>query len=136
MTEPPDKARQMKLRRQGGTHEWPAEAFWPRPGVPGRGGAYLVAHACFACRRSVKVHVGYWQRREARCPECAGALHWLGRTFRAPKRSDIKQWKKVEALWQAGFRFNTYGGKAEPLPETFKEAGAFIVRHRATALDR
>ena len=132
MTQRPDKDRRMTLRRQSGAHPWPKAAFWPEPAEPRRHAPYLVAHACFGCRRSVKVDVGHWPPRAAKCPECAGQLHWLGRTFRAPKRSDVKQWKKVEILWQAGYRFHSAWGGA--LPDTLKEAEMFIVAGRAAEL--
>jgi len=134
MTAPPDKARRKELRRQSHTRPGPKAAFWPESDSPVRGAPYLVAHACFKCRRSVKIHVGYWSPRLARCPECGGNLCWLGRTFRAPKRSDARQWKKVETLWQAGFRFASHGNGA--LPETLKEAEQFIVERRAASLQR
>lgn len=99
------------------------------PGAP-----YLVAHACFKCRRSVKIDVGHWPPRRARCPECAGKLCWLGRTFRAPKRSDVKQWKKVEVLRKAGFLFHSYD--AGPYPDTLQDAKAFIVERRAALIPK
>ncbi len=98
------------------------------------GAPYLVAHACFKCRRSVKIDAGFLQHRIAHCPECGTTLSWLGRTFRAPKRSDVKQWKKVEALWQAGYRFHSYGGR--PLPDTLKEAEALIAERRASLITK
>ena len=132
MTAPPDRTELTELRRQSGTPPWPNAAFWPEPGEPRRYAPYLVAHACFGCRRSLKVDVGRWPPRAAKCPECGGKLHWLGRTFRAPKRSDVKQWKKVEALSLAGYRFHSSWGGA--LPDTFKEAEAFIIERRAAEL--
>ncbi len=55
----------------------------------------------------------------------------MGRSFKAPPRSDIEQWRKVEALWAAGFRFFSYRTypDAEPLPERFKDVASFVQRN-------
>ena len=52
----------------------------------------------------------------------------MGRAFKAPKKTDHEQWKKVEALWRAGFRFPSHTGwrEVEPYPERLREVGAFI----------
>jgi hypothetical protein len=52
----------------------------------------------------------------------------MGRYFRAPKKSDTKQWLKVEMLFRAGvyFRSHEFG----PLPKTVAEAKAFIEKNR------
>lgn len=85
---------------------------------------YLVAHACFACRKSWKVRKDI----SGGCPQCGGALHEMGRSFKAPKKSDAEQWEKVIALWSAGFRFWSYRSHpdAEPLPERLREVEAFV----------
>lgn len=88
---------------------------------------YLIAHACFACRKSWKMD----SDRAVACPECAGPAHWMGRSFRTPRRTDSDQWKKVELLWNAGFRF--HGDRrhpdAERFPDTPGEVAAFIARN-------
>ena len=52
----------------------------------------------------------------------------MGRNFSAPKREDKDQWKKVELLWIAGFRFSgsarNHGGP--PLPEKLNEVEWFL----------
>lgn len=55
----------------------------------------------------------------------------MGRSFKAPKAGDTEQWKKVELLWKAGFRFFSYRSfpDAEPLPERLSEVEAFIGRN-------
>ena len=52
----------------------------------------------------------------------------MGRSFNAPKRTDDEQWKKVEKLWRAGFRFPTNTGWYEvaPYPERLREVDEFI----------
>lgn len=88
---------------------------------------YLIAHACFTCRKSWKVR----NDTSGVCPQCGGAIHAMGRSFKAPKKSDAEQWEKVRALWSAGFRFSSYRSHpdAEPLPEQLREVDDFIRRN-------
>lgn len=92
--------------------------------------AYLHPYACFQCRKSFKRAT----RAEAvlPCPGCGGPSIGLTRKFKPPKRSDEKQWKKVEALVRHGFLFWSIG---EPYPDTLQEVQAFAVRH-ADEIDR
>jgi hypothetical protein len=54
----------------------------------------------------------------------------MGRAFKAPKKADIEQWKKVEALWRAGFRFwSVWSTEVEPLPERLREVEDFVRRN-------
>lgn len=55
----------------------------------------------------------------------------MGRSFKAPKHRDTEQWRKVAALWQAGFRFHSYRSQpqAERLPERLREVEDFIRRN-------
>lgn len=91
------------------------------------GGAYLIAHACFACRKSWKVRPD----ADAVCRECACPLHEMGRSFKAPRRADAEQWEKVRLLWEAGFRFSSYRSwpGAEPLPKRLRDVEDFIRRN-------
>lgn len=86
--------------------------------------AYLHPYACFRCRKSFKRAT----RVEAvlPCPDCGGPSIGLTRKFKPPKRSDEKQWKKVEALVRHGFLFWSVG---EPYPDTLQEVEAFALRH-------
>ena len=122
------KAERMERRRATGTRAPPIES---KP-LEHRGPAYRVAHACFRCRRSFKLQADPMAPAETRqCPNCGGELHWMGRTFRAPKKTDAGQWRKVETLWLEGFRFGSYRSRpdAEPLPETEREVADFIRRN-------
>jgi len=85
---------------------------------------HLHPYACFRCRKSFKRA----SRTEAvlPCPDCGGPSIGLTRKFKPPKRSDEKQWEKVEALVRHGFLFWSLG---EPYPETLKEVDAFAERH-------
>lgn len=115
---PDKKAHRTALRRDSGNRKPPA------PKAPATGTRYLVPHACFACRRSFKVAP---RTRPAKCPNCGAALHAMGRSFKAPAARDIKQWTKVKALYDAGFRFFSYRGfDCLPLPMRLADVDAFI----------
>jgi hypothetical protein len=86
---------------------------------------YLIAHACFDCRKSFKVVPR--QTYSAVCPGCGGALHEMGRSFKAPPARNLEQWAKVQALFEAGFRFFSYRSTSGPsLPDRLAEVEAFI----------
>ena len=55
----------------------------------------------------------------------------MGRSFAVPRKSDVDQWKKIECLWNAGFRFNSYRSHpdAEPLPAHLNEVDDFLQRN-------
>jgi hypothetical protein len=86
---------------------------------------YLIAHACFDCRKSFKVVPR--TENTAVCPNCGGQLHRMGRSFKAPPATDTEQWAKVQALYSAGFRFFSYRSvEGPPLPARLSEVEAFI----------
>jgi hypothetical protein len=113
----------MALRRSIGNR-----AF-PEPHVPPthRGPERLWPHACFDCRKSWKLG----EAAGAKCPDCAGALHWMGRAFKPPRKTDSRQWAKVRALWMAGFRFvsHTRWLEIEPFPEHPRDVEEFVRRN-------
>lgn len=97
-----------------------------------RASGYLVAHACFDCRKSFKLPTDPTKPLPPRwCTSCGRELHWMGRSFAAPKKTDVEQWKKVAALWAAGFRFHSYRSHpdAERLPEKFNDVADFVRRN-------
>ncbi|MCU0570032.1 MAG: hypothetical protein MUF49_26085 [Oculatellaceae cyanobacterium Prado106] len=53
----------------------------------------------------------------------------MGRAFKAPKRGDREQWKKVQTLYAFGFRFHLYRGDYPALPERLREVGAFVAQY-------
>ena len=67
---------------------------------------YSYHFACFECRKSFSYSVLRSDKTsfERKCPDCGQALYPMGRKFKAPKRSDVKQWKKVELIHKAGMR--------------------------------
>ena len=89
------------------------------------GPKYLIAHACFDCRKSFKVVPR--QDYSAVCPSCGGTIHEMGRSFKAPPVKDLEQWAKVQALFAAGFRFFSYRSTNGPLlPDRLADVEAFI----------
>jgi hypothetical protein len=123
MSNPPTKSERMELRRSVGNRKLSG------PHVPPyhRGPDYLIAHACFDCQTS-------WKRNGDSaqvCPQCRGPLALMGRSFKAPPKTDDAQWKKVRRLWDAGFRFWSYRSfpDAERYPEGVQEVDAFIQRN-------
>ena len=83
---------------------------------------YLVAHACFNCRKSFKLSC----EKSHICPECSDLIYLMGRSFKTPKRNDVEQWRKVQKLYALGFRFHGYGGKYLPLPKRLQEVDRFV----------
>ena len=115
---PSEKARRTALRQDAGNRPAPA------PKVAAVAPAYLVAHACFACRKSFKVAP---RSTAAVCPDCGGPLHEMGRSFKAPAARNAEQWAKVQALYKAGFRFFSYRGiDCPPLPARLSQVEAFV----------
>ena len=121
-----EAARRKALSREAGMTR-------PPPVVAAaRGATYRVAHACFDCRRAFKIAANPLRPPpEARCPGCGGDLRWMGRSFRTPKAADVAEWKRVEALWNEGFRFHRFRShpEAERLPETLDEVADFARRN-------
>jgi hypothetical protein len=113
-----DKPERMAIRRDIGNRQ-PSP-----PKSPALGVKFLVAHACFSCRKSFKIPP---RDEEAICPNCGGSLRWMGRSFKAPPMRDLEQWGKVQALWEAGFRFFSYRSfDCVPFPAKLSEVEAFV----------
>jgi hypothetical protein len=123
MNRPPSKYERMALRRAIGNR------LLPEPPVAIRGADCLWPHACFQCRKSWKLS----ENSSAICPQCRTKLNWMGRAFKPPKKTDVEQWRKVEALWRAGFRFDfrTRRHEVEPYPERYSGVAEFIRRNPA-----
>lgn len=74
----------------------------------------------------------------SRCPICQSGLFDAGRDFKAPRRSDLKQWRKVAVLLRAGFRFTRYNSRgpqaqASPTPKYLREVEAFLTEREWAA---
>lgn len=96
---------------------------------------YLMQHACFECRKAFKRDIYYLPEDEPPpepvCPECGGKTWWMGRTFKAPRQANVKQWRKVEALVRNGITFHSYGSHGlGRFPRMLSEVASFIERVR------
>lgn len=125
-----EKLRRMELQKENGTrvitpHENPSEF---------RGPEYLIAHACFNCRKSFKQPVEN-SETDRTCPECSSPIYEMGRSFKAPKSSDLKQWMKVRLLYAEGFRFFGCGSRGgEKLPKNLVDLEQFLKENPAHPL--
>jgi hypothetical protein len=89
---------------------------------------FTLQFACFDCRKVFKQN--YWRYMEVlKCPDCSRPMAWLGRAFRAPRRGNTKQWRKVELLARNGFTFWSHVGRR---PKNLGEARTFVERNRKT----
>lgn len=80
---------------------------------------YKMPFACFDCRKSFKqpnvhdlpdhIRKEITGPRICKCPQCGKPMASMGHDFKPPKQNDIKQWQKVEILYQHGFAFHSCG---------------------------
>lgn len=106
-----EKARRAELRKTAGLKRY-SELFAERQlreqdlGPKDlRRSAFLVSFACFACRKCFKKP--FVPDHQYKCPQCAQEMAHMGRSFKAPRRTETQQWEKVQRLWSAGYRFHT-----------------------------
>jgi DNA-directed RNA polymerase subunit RPC12/RpoP len=68
---------------------------------------YRHHYVCFDCRKGFKAESGY---AECKCPECGVVMTRMGRDFKVPRTSNLKQWRKVERLVkELDWRFESCG---------------------------
>src|SRR5262245_61317298 len=92
--------------------------------------------ACFRCRKAFKRRRPYEWPEHLRpkklpsppvCPECAAPMADMGLDFKAPRRSNVKQWKKVEVLFRHGFTYHSCGCCGPGLrPAELREVADFL----------
>lgn len=131
-----DKQQKMQLRRDAGYRDLPEKA------TKNVGPEYAMSFACFTCRTANKRHFESAPcdyPDTMMCPICKEATFNLGRHFKAPKKSDLSQWKKVEFLVEHGFVFqkirlngNTF--ESVPYPKTLSEAKEFVIKYEQYAI--
>jgi DNA replicative helicase MCM subunit Mcm2 (Cdc46/Mcm family) len=104
---------------------------------------YNMAFACLECQKSFKREFDLSKEfpLTLKCPNCGGISHNLGRHFKAPKKTDAKQWAKVKFLIEHGFFFQKIYDKNNnglniPYPKTLEEAEEFVVRYKEYAIQR
>lgn len=92
---------------------------------------YKTHYICLSCRKSVKQD---WLGPKTRdiikcpkCPECRQTLVHVGRDFKAPKRNNTNQWKKLALLVKAGILFDSCGCDGPGYrPKTLSETKRFV----------
>ena len=100
---------------------------------------YNMSFACLACRKAFKRQVESGRvPDELPCPECGGPAYNFGRHFKAPRKADASQWRKVRFLFEHGFRFQKIRvgpghHDTVPYPETLEEAKEFVVKYKEHA---
>ena len=65
------------------------------------------------------------------CPTCKSKMYFVNEKFKAPKKSNDKEWKIIEYLLLSGYDFrNPYCGQEQCIyfefPKNLQEAEAFI----------
>jgi hypothetical protein len=70
--------------------------------------------------------------RDPLCPQCREPMANLGLDFRAPKKNDHRQWRKVALLYRNGITFHGCGCGGVERPATLAEARVFVVAHQRT----
>jgi hypothetical protein len=101
--------------------------------------------ACFTCRKTFK-HFLYGEavygrrfegrprvQRAAICPRCRTPMADVGLDFKAPRKTDRKQWLKAQLLFEGVGAFSGCGCGREPRPTHLRDVPAFIAqrcRHR------
>lgn len=96
----------------------------------GNYGPYKQHWACFGCRKMFRNHRGEAPVRGLKCPECKLPMRNMGLDFKAPRASDVAQWKKVEILFRAGFKYSSCGcsGPGER-PKYLRDVPEFLCEH-------
>jgi len=103
---------------------------------------YNMAFACLECCKSFKREYKLIPKEypsELPCPNCGGIAYNLGRHFKAPKKTDKKQWAKIRFLVDNGFRFQKIrigSGSHDTVqyPETLEQAKEFVVKYKNHAI--
>ncbi|MFD0713580.1 hypothetical protein [Paenibacillus sp. GCM10027626] len=100
-------------------------------------GPYKDIYACFSCRKVYKQTSKFELDKMERdkvcysCPQCGKLMNDMGHDFKAPKQSDVKQWKKVEILYQKGFAYHSCGCNGPGYrPSRLNEVECFLTENR------
>ena len=80
-------------------------------------GPYKNHFACFRCRKAFKQTSEYdwnnphldYKNHVFKCPDCKIEMADMGMDFRAPKKSNVKAWKRLETAYKIGHAFQTCG---------------------------
>lgn len=103
-------------------------------------GPYKDIYACFQCRKVFRQTSNYElgkhdvQNRTYTCPQCGRTMNDMGHDFKAPKQNDVKQWMKVEILFNNGFTFHSCGcGGPGYRPAKLSEVEQFLESNKTFA---
>jgi hypothetical protein len=101
---------------------------------------YAMSYACLTCKTAQKRHIDGNYPTKIQCPICKDSMYNLGRHFKAPAKSDSKQWKKIAFLIEHGFLFqkirpDKYSDESVPYPETLEDAKDFVVKYKDWAYE-
>ena len=91
---------------------------------------YLNPFVCFSCRSCFRRSAA--KTVERKCPSCGSVAVAFSRKFKAPRRTDDEQWRKVELLYSHGFRFQSVrdnSGLVVRYPVSLEEARDFVRRY-------
>ena len=92
----------------------------------------LMRFACFECRKSFKREL---KREPYACPQCGNPMFEMGRQFKAPAQTDVKQWRKVEALVRGGITFHSQRlYSLRNMPKVLREVAPFVRRVRTSKM--
>lgn len=104
---------------------------------------YKAHYACFRCRKTFKRRLlGDYshpplknEEQNALCPQCREPMKDLGLDFKSPAQDDLKQWRKVEIMFEGGVTFHSCGCCGPGArPGKLNEVNDFLIdRERADA---
>ena len=102
---------------------------------------YAMSSVCLTCCKSFKRHLDkpIGEPEIKVCPACGGNSFNFGRHFKAPKKTDKKQWDKIIFLFNHGFRFQKIRlglGHHDTVayPETLEQAKVFVIKYKEHAI--
>ncbi len=107
---------------------------------------YTLPFVCFTCRKSFKIGLSEFAPRFLTheeienatfpCPQCARRLNFVGRYFKAPRRTEVKQWQKVEELYRSGWRADGHNISARNLRDAQSYRANKLLRERTAQTKR
>lgn len=89
-------------------------------------------NVCVNCRISLSEGTNYELfNTNKTCPTCKSKMYFVNEKFKAPKKSNDKEWKIIEYLLLSGYDFrNLYCGHEQCIyfefPKNLQEAETFI----------
>lgn len=106
---------------------------------------YKEHYACFACRKMFRQPMRHEmarpiareEKRVSPCPQCGQAMTNLGKDFKAPRQTDVKQWQKVQELYANGYSFGSCGCCGPgPRPATLQDVKPFLAEQKRLNKER